>query len=859
MIKKNAKVLIASSICIIVIILIRFINVLPINIDLNIQYSSNIETSQTSLVMGNKHSGIESISTRVVNNQSIFAIDPQYFKLDELELVIDNAQSKDILIKNVEISSGTDNKKVSIKNYDGEELANYIENKHSFSVKDNTISLKELNGESKITFSESFRNDFEKIIYKKSIIKYYLYAFVLFIYIIYCSRVLFLKKMSNLKYAGIVLAAGILILYLGNLSLNYTNAENSKDLGIITEDPVEKKKLDKVYSQNFMSSFDNLSGINLFLYPSENETTEDVYLSLLDVDTGKTITNQIIYGEDIENSEGHYKVKFDKQPKSQAKSYRIVLKSIEEKNKIPAQFAVGTSTNYLVANMQSNKEHEAKSIVFTPMFERFNARTTLIIIICLGVLFLVIILNYKKLNIPAKWVIIFVYLLFSIYSVYRINYYHEYVGRTPDEDAHISYLAYLEDENDIFVPDYNKIEVGILEDRDTLFIPDNAVYNYLGHPPLYYEILHLTRAVDSKGDGNYFVKDSRLLIMNIIIGMSGLLLAFYIGYSRIIKEPIYHLLYASILTSIPMLIYGFSGVNNDNLTLLTVNIFFLGMLRFSENRLNFLTYLLIALGINLTMWTKVTAGIGVILTALIFLTYSIYKQKNFKLINCKEFFITLPLYLITFVYFILVYKRFDTFQPALQSMDIPDFYSSVFYIPFEQRVHMNFSEYIMYYFPKFFQTWTSIESHVSLSKENSWLSAEKLGSMLVLILPTIYLIIKNKLKDNTMTLAKVFYTSILFTVLLQFKTSIDRFYIDGYPGTHQTRYYLCFIAVLGFICVKLLSETRESINEKISITENGANKILSNAILIFCVVFTLLLLYGDFIYFLYYFKDYLVL
>ncbi|WP_430607404.1 hypothetical protein IGJ55_000842 [Enterococcus sp. AZ170] len=859
MTKKNTKVLIASLVCIMIIVLIRLINVLPTNISFVVNYDNDIEMSQTSLVMENNKSGIETNSKRVVNSQSVFAIDPQYFKLDKLELLFENVSEKSVLIKNIEINSGTEDKKLLIKNYSGDELSKYlIDNKGTISNENNNISLKESDGKAKLTFSKEFRNEFEKVIYKKSVIKLYLYALVLVVYIAYCLRILYFKKVSFLKYTGAMLAAGILILYIGNLCLNYTNASNSKDLGIITEDPVKTVALDKEYSQNFMSSFDDLSGIELFLYPSEKGETEDIYLSLLDVDSGQTITKQIIYGEEIEGNESSHRIKFEKQANSHAKSYRIILNSINEVKKFPAQIATGESSNYLVANMQSDKVQESNSIVFMPIFERFNAQATLIIIICVGVLFLLIVLNYKKLNIPAKWAIILIYLVFSIYSVYRINYYHEYVGRTPDEDAHISYLAYLEDENKFFVPDYFKIKVGVLEDKDRLVIHDEAVYNYLGHPPLYYEILHLARVVDNQGDGSYLVKDKRLLIMNIMIGMSGLLLAFYVGYSRLKKEPIYHLLYASILTSIPMLIYGFSGVNNDNLTLLTVTIFFLGMLRFSENRLNFLTYLLIALGINLTMWTKVTAGIGVILAAVIYLAYSIYKQKNVKFILCKEFFMTIPLYLITFVYFILVYKRFDTFQPALQSMDIPDFYNSVFYKTFGERMQMNFSEYIMYYFPKLFQSWTSIESHVSLSKENSWLSLEKLGSILVLILPTIYLVTKNKLKDNTMTLLKVFYSSILFTVLLQFKTSIDRFYLDGYPGTHQTRYYLCFIAVLGFICVKLLSETRDSFIERVSIEERSSSKLIANAISIFCIVFILLLLYGDFIYFLYYFKDYLV-
>jgi hypothetical protein len=454
-------------------------------------------------------------------------------------------------------------------------------------------------------------------------------------------------------------------------------------------------------------------------------------------------------------------------------------------------------------------------------------------------------------------------LFFSIYAVYQISYYHEYVGRTPDETAHISYLAYLEDENHIFVPDYNKIKVGVMESREKLYIREDATYNYLGHPPLYYEILHLAKVVKSEGNGYYLVKDRRLLYINIVIGMLGLITAFYIGYSRLKKEPIYHLLYASILTSIPMLLYGFSGVNNDNLTLLTVNIFFLGMLRFSENKHNFFTYLLIAFGINLTMWTKVTAGIAVVITGVTYLVYTILKRKNLKVILCKEFIFTIPLYLITFVYFILVYHKFGTFQPALQSMDIPDFYSSVFYIPFDQRRIMNFSEYIMYYFPKVFSTWTSIESHVSLTKVNSWLSFERIGSMLVLILPTIYLFVKNtKQNKNSSNLLKIFYGSVVITLILQFKTSIDRFYLDGYPGTHQTRYYLCFIAMLGFICVKLLMDIKERFNKKDNFQEiseaNAGGKLVSTGVYYFCVLFSVLLLYGNFIYFLYYFKDYLI-
>jgi hypothetical protein len=233
------------------------------------------------------------------------------------------------------------------------------------------------------------------------------------IYIIYCLRITFFKRTSYLKYSLTVLTTVILLIFLGNIGLNYKNANTEMDIGVITEDPVKAIPLDQVITQSFVAGFNDLSAINLFLIPNESAKTEDVYVSIIDTQKNKVINNDIIYGEKIKSDDGApQKIYVPKQSKSKGKSYKIILKSIAEENESPATVVIGDKTNELVTNMIRGTEQKNDSLVLKPCFERYNAKLALIIIIFLGIVLFLLVMNYRKLRLPAKWVIMAIYAIF---------------------------------------------------------------------------------------------------------------------------------------------------------------------------------------------------------------------------------------------------------------------------------------------------------------------------------------------------------------------------------------------------------------------------------------------------------------
>lgn len=206
-------------------------------------------------------------------------------------------------------------------------------------------------------------------------------------------------------------------------------------------------------------------------------------------------------------------------------------------------------------------------------------------------------------------VIIAVYFVMLLFFIFKMTYYAQYVGRFPDESAHIAYIAYLESTNKLIpeFADMRTLKQITVQGGTAATAAKNAdinysgkwafssSVNYLGHPPLYYQIMRLSGGVKVE-NGNITVDAARLRCFNMMLASLAMLLIFYIGYSSIGKNPAFHLLYAAICVSVPMLAYVCAGVNNDTLSIIGAAVFLLGLLRFSEGKRNLPTYMLISAG-----------------------------------------------------------------------------------------------------------------------------------------------------------------------------------------------------------------------------------------------------------------------
>lgn len=493
-----------------------------------------------------------------------------------------------------------------------------------------------------------------------------------------------------------------------------------------------------------------------------------------------------------------------------------------------------------------------------------------------------------------KHLIILIYAFAFRFFVYKMFFYSEYVGRFPDEMQHVAYIAYLEKEN-VIIPvfkdmktfvnnstahiDYNT-ELNSKSKNNTHEYTFSNNLNYLGHPPLYYQIMRLSRAVQVNGN-NVTVDLFKLRLFNIALSALGMLLILYIGYTRIGKNVILHCLYTTIIISVPMLAFCCAGVNNDTLAFIGVPIFILGLLRFSEQKRNFNTFFIISLGVFISFMAKVSAGMIVLISLFIYVILIIVKEKNARFLISKKFLTTLPIYLVTMGYFLVVYHQTGSIQPSFAKLSPQGFYNSGFYVNVADRTHMNFSQYTVYFARNFLTTWTSIQSHFSLEKIGGAISMNTTAESLLLVLPIILIfqIKRDKRNSSIMLVLISLYFGLAITAITQWLRQYSQYTnISGYLGGFQSRYYLCGIPAIALGVTFIMKNLFEKSSKTSNVDERKSNvqyhEITNNLTLqcyetknsfifkklvlcIICLIFICMLFYEDFIYFLIYFKDYL--
>ena len=456
----------------------------------------------------------------------------------------------------------------------------------------------------------------------------------------------------------------------------------------------------------------------------------------------------------------------------------------------------------------------------------------------------------------CKALIVTVYAAALLLSVGKMAFYTERVANTPDEPAHIGYVAYLTKTGE-WIPQFENIELAALlnEDDHTMrmtFTP--GTMSYLKHPPTYYHIMRLANAVQFHEDSTFTVQIERLRVFSMAFVAAAIVLLFYLGYTRLKKEPVVHLLYAAICTMVPMLTYTSAGVNNDSFSLLTVAIFFFGIVRYLEGKKTAATYLLITAGISLSVITKVTAGIVVALTALIVLAVSLVKQRSVRELAKPAFLLSLIVLIVPAVYFGTVFLKYGGIQPNMFSLDPAYARETGFYIAVADRASYSFAQYVFYFFRKFMETWTGIASHVSLFKtELSWLSVQNVALVLIWCFPLLYA--KRNLREKTPYATGVIAgtAGVFAAVVMQLFNGFNVFTARGYLGGFQSRYYLCAIMFFAFAAALAVEKTLSSLER-----DDVWLQRMREGVKAATVLYVGLLFYEDILYFLMHYNHYVM-
>lgn len=474
-----------------------------------------------------------------------------------------------------------------------------------------------------------------------------------------------------------------------------------------------------------------------------------------------------------------------------------------------------------------------------------------------------------------------------MYFLFKSYFYMVYVGHFPDEIVHISYIASVEIQNSV-VPDFRnmKILASPSAPASTNSLNDKLGYsgfytftnttNYLGHPPLYYQLMRLSGGVEihKQANGSYSVAIHilRLRVFSLFLASIALFLFFYVGYKKLGPSPFIHLLYAATAVSVPMLTYDCAGVNNDTLAFLGVAIFVLGMMRFLDRKRNVETYLIVAAGICTSFLAKLTAGFLVTVTLAVILLGLLIRERNLRFLISPQFLVTVPLYLITACYFLAVRMQVGTINPQLANIDYQGYLHSGFYTAPAARVaanvgyfgtgRVNLVVYGMKYWDSFALTWTGIWSHVAIIKNTVPLtSVFQIGLLSLWVLPLLaFVLLSARKKYPELSLYLGGYFAVLLVAVSQFFRAYQQFrYVSGYLGGFQSRYYLCFAPVLsmaiaaGVGCLFNKAPMLHLKNQKLAQTFCLTRRAVIG---LFCISFSLLLMFEDFGYFLLTFRDY---
>lgn len=208
------------------------------------------------------------------------------------------------------------------------------------------------------------------------------------------------------------------------------------------------------------------------------------------------------------------------------------------------------------------------------------------------------------------------YALWAVYSVmfllflFKMFYYREELYYVPDEDAHISYLAYVQDNPDELIPQFQNMKLckDRIEFEDGLCrytIGDAACY--LQKPPFYYKAMQIVGGVVTQetSEGRFVYMDiDRLKTANIYLTAFVMILMLYISYTRLGKltqSVLCHGLSAIAMTSVGEFSKYGSCIMNDNLTNVGTVLLVWGILQFVERRRSWTKHLLAASGILLTI------------------------------------------------------------------------------------------------------------------------------------------------------------------------------------------------------------------------------------------------------------------
>lgn len=566
------------------------------------------------------------------------------------------------------------------------------------------------------------------------------------------------------------------------------------------------------FTQNFETPRKRFSSVdfNLF-FPNDNgkeseelSTKPQAFVKLIDKANNDVIDEQYVF--DSENEDGII-VSLginDSTKNSKNKNYEIVIENISTDNQNIQLETATESSNIIKESSLSNEK-----LKLTLLFNTYpvNVIGMLIIILVILVYLLVVVLS-KYVNNPA-FIIVPIYIIgiciFGIQMKVEQNVLEGYW----DPNAHLSFVASLEDTKTNILPDYGKQfmtkndfassakKLGKTDELSGIVELEDGNTNYQGHPPLYHQLLRFLGGTKKIDDKRVYVNFSRLLLISNIISLLSVSIWFVIGYLYIKKDPIFHWLYVSIITGSSILIYASSQLGNDVIGLLAVGLTIFALFGLSNKKYTLVNYIALALGISMGLLTKVNVGAVVAITTGLFFIHQLI-QRNFKILFNWKFFATLLIYVGPLYFYLKMYMVYGVFMQSFAKIDPVGFYQGSFYQEFIYRESVkSISEFIYW----FYATLVDNFSFQPLKNNNGLLTIiwKTLTQLSICIYLGSFLIRMKSWGDKWLIIRFTSFGSFIFLINLYLNT-YNRYYLDGYLGGVQGRYFLYAVPIIALSC-----------------------------------------------------------
>lgn len=815
---------------------------------MQIQFDQSYEERQVKIYYIPKGENQEDITTQITSgNQAEVFVQEENYQLDGLEIEYELESQSDRISQLLFSFRGKVNGDIKAdKIYAGAEVE----------YNNGTISVK-LSREGLDEYNKMFSDDWR--------LKVELGSILLAVYLLFLVRRVPAAYWSRFRWRGVLIFGAAAIYCLISLVCfkELRNSANRVNLYIESEQTSDILGKDETYKQSFTGKHD-MQGVSVKFGTYQTKLSGNYIFRLYQGEEQLPIFSEIFNGSGLKDN-NFYDFFFTGTKIQGGETYYFSICAEQDYAGEALSLYMGNGDNYQEGQLYVNDSLENSDIVFAALEDGPNR--FLIVWGCFTMFYLcvLLVLAWKAFHIKNIMVVRIIYIFAMLFSLVKLGTYFKYADVSLyDELAQISYVAYMEEHPDVIVPDFSDVYVlmpynkekqedvynnlnSLTLNKDGAYIgKDSGIINYLGHPPFYFHLMKLVHAVNVQGD-KIIIDVVKLRIFNIALVMSALCFIFYIGYTRIKKNPAVHLSFVSTILAMHTLFYVGASVNNDNLTLIGVTIFIFGAIRYAEKKYTISTYLIVALGLVLSLWSKMTAGLMCVVAALVLVSLTFYAEKSISSIFNKKFWFSLPVYLLGGAYFIYLLAVTGTVQPTLASYGGHQYrVAEMVYKPAEGRDVLSVSGFLKHFLDRFFTSWAGGVPGTT----GGIFSISKIGNLITAILP-LGLFIKKclwKTEGKTRVYISIF-SGIIFTFIAQILRGYRDFqFVSGHAST-QSRYYLCMALFFGLVVAYFMEKLHEEKKHIVKIQLRNSTICLSGpdfAVLFGCIL-SGMLFYSGFI------------